>query len=586
MCKQLIQTICRGVLLLVVAVVPLTMHAENQKYENSAEYKMLRDSLFRTFNEGDSARFFRAVKDLQDYLLEQGDLHAYYTQRCNEIVFLLNGQHVFEAYKLALQLSKELSERKLDKEMYMAINMMGHIYRYSGNKESAKRCFHEVLTRMAEAGYTESMPPIYMNLVNIYMEEEPEKALQLIDKAMELAKGVFEDRVFDIETRRTLAYYSLEDWDRFEAGYRAYEEGKKKGLTSVHGRKLEVYHLARHGQVDEAARLALEGDDDPYHTQAEVYQQAGRWKEAYEALKKGAAQTDSINSVILSGSMQGIQQELKYQEQHRASGRRMLYALTAIAGLLLLLVLALLYIVQSRRRHIRQMDRAYKHIVESDQMKTAFIQNVSHEVRTPLNIISGFAQVIADPDYAITDEERKHISHMVMQNTQVVTQMVNEILEMSNVDALTLERNAETRVNKALGEVLARFCHDQNIEHDTIRLASELADDVTCDVEQNVLSRLLTPLLDNAVKNSGGKPVAVRARKEEERLVLTVEDHGQGIPEKEREHIFERFVKLDNFKSGLGLGLTYCRTVARRLGGDVVVDGSYEGPGARFKLTL
>ena len=68
-----------------------------------------------------TARFFKAVSALEDYLSRQGDVHAYYTQRCNEIVFELNRQRIFEAYKLATQLSRELTEKKLDKEMYMAI---------------------------------------------------------------------------------------------------------------------------------------------------------------------------------------------------------------------------------------------------------------------------------------------------------------------------------------------------------------------------------------------------------------------------------------------------------------------------------
>ena len=312
---------------------------------------------------------------MQNYLLQQEDLHAYYTQRCNEIVFQLNRERIFEAYKLATQLSKELTERKLDKEMYMAINMMGHIYRYCGNKESAKRCFWEVIHRMEKEGYTESMPPIYMNLVNIYMEEDPPQALQLIDKAAEIAGKTSPERVFDIETRR-----------------------EAKGMSSVHGHTMEIYYLASQGRTDEAVSMAAQSAENPFETQADILSKAGRWEEAYKSLQKGAAESDSINSVILSYSMQDIQNELSLYDMKREASRRWFYALAAIVCLLLLLVGALFYIVYSRRRHLREMKKAYKKVLASDQMKTSFIQNVSHEVRTPLNIISGFAQVIAKPD--------------------------------------------------------------------------------------------------------------------------------------------------------------------------------------------
>ncbi len=331
------------VIFLLFAVTPV--QAADDAYKETKEYQSLRDSMHRAFNDADSTRFFRSVKALQDYLLQQEDLHAYYTQRCNEIVFQLNRERIFEAYKLATQLSKELTERKLDKEMYMAINMMGHIYRYCGNKESAKRCFWEVIHRMEKEGYTESMPPIYMNLVNIYMEEDPPQALQLIDKAAEIAGKTSPERVFDIETRRSLAYYVLGDIPRFLQGYKAYKEGEAKGMSSVHGHTMEIYYLASQGRTDEAVSMAAESAENPFETQADILSKAGRWEEAYKSLQKGAAESDSINSVILSYSMQDIQNELSLYDMKREAGRRWFYALAAIVCLLLLLVGALFYIV-------------------------------------------------------------------------------------------------------------------------------------------------------------------------------------------------------------------------------------------------
>ena len=378
-------------ILIAVAALQLQMAAKDKSdYKESKEYLVLRDSMHHAFNDGDSARFWKSVRRLEHYLQQQGDAHAYYTQRCNEIVFELNRERVFEAYKLATQLSKELAEKKLDKEMYMAVNMMGHIYRYCGNKESAKRCFWEVIRRMEQEGYTESLPPIYMNLVNIVMDDNPQEALRLIDQAVSIAKDASPERVFDIESRRTLAYYLMGDNQRFLEGYKIYKEGVDSGLSSVHGRKIEVYYLAMQGKVDEAARMALGSDDDPYETQADIYARAGRWQDAYKALQLGTAESDSINSIILSSSMQGIQNELQVYEAKRRVGRIWFYGLSVMIVLLLLLIIALVYIVHSRRRHLREIQKAYLRVLEADKMKADFIQNVSHEVRTPLNIISGF----------------------------------------------------------------------------------------------------------------------------------------------------------------------------------------------------
>lgn len=574
-----------GIFLLLFWTSPV-LAADEPTYKETPEYQFLRDSMHNAFNTGDSSHFFVAVKALEDYLLKQGDLHAYYTQRCNEIVFQLNRQRIFEAYKLATELSKELTERKLDKEMYMAINMMGHIYRYSGNKESAKQCFWEVIRRMEKEGYIESQSSIYMNLVNIYMDEDPKEALKLIDKAASIASKARPEQLFDIEARRTLAYYVLNDKERFLKGYQAYKEGEEKGLTSVHGRKMEIYYLASQGKTDEAVQLAAEIAEDPYETQADIYAKAGRWEEAFKALKLGAEESDSINSVILSSSMQDIQRELRLYEMKRQSERRRFYAMIAIASLLLLLVIALVYIVQSRRRHLSEMKDAYQKILESDKMKTAFIQNVSHEVRTPLNIINGFAQVLALPDYNVSQEERRHIADTMMHNTRIITTMINEVLDMSDSESANTLALVPMPCNEVLKKVIKDFCKEMVVPEERLRFETTLNDDFTILTQEVLLKRIITPLLDNAVKNTKEGDIVIKTTASDSQLQIMVEDKGSGIPAKEAEHIFERFVKLDTFKQGLGLGLTFSRMMARRIGGDVVLDTMYSGSGARFVVKL
>ena len=573
--------------LLAVSTLTVAVGQTRDDYKTSKEYTALRDSMHKAFNNADSAKFYPAIKRLENYLLQQDDLHAYYTQRCNEIVFQLNRQNIFEAYKLAKNLSMELTERKLDSEMYMAINMMGHIYNYTGNKETAKECFWEVIHRMEKEGYTESQTPIYMNLVNILMDENPEEALRLIDKALSIAREISPAREFDIETRRTLAYYQLGDMPKFLEGYKRYKEGTDSGLTSVHGRSLEIYYLTSQGKTDEAVRLAKQSVNDPFETMAEIYAKAGRWEEAYEALGKGTAESDSINSIILSSSMQGIQEELQVYEAERQAQRTKFYAISAIALLLLLLVLALAYIVRSRRSHLEEMQKAYDRILESDRMKTAFVQNVSHEVRTPLNIISGFAQIIADPEYEINQEERKHIAEAVKHNTHLITTMIDEVLEISDSEMTEKPQLSPIHCNNLTRQVISDFCYEIGKEEDIFRFQTALSDDFTINGQEKTIKRVIAPLLDNAVKNNpDDKQIDVKAAAEGGHLTVTIQDYGPGIPASEAEHIFERFVKLNNFKEGLGLGLTFSRTMARRLGGDVTLDTSYAGPGARFKVII
>ena len=573
-----------GVVLMLLSVI--NIHAADD-YKETPEHLTLRDSMLHAFNDGDSARFFRHVKNLQNYLLEKNDLHAYYTQRCNEIVFLLNRQSVIEAYKLATTLSQELLQRKLDKEMYMAYNMMGHIYNYSGNRENAKECFWEVIHRLEKSGYQESMPAIYINLVNVEMSlNNTDEAMKLIDKAAEIADSP--QRLFDIETRRTLLYYSLGDMEKFNEGYLAYKEGKAKGLSSVHGRELEVYYTAGQGRIDEAINMAMKdlAPTEGYEVIIKIYERAGLWQKAYEYLKLENKATDSINTIILSNSMQGIQNEMKVHEADRKASRYFIFGLLATIVLLILLLLAMSYIYNSRRRHMKQLERAYQHALESDKMKAAFIQNISHEIRTPLNIINGYAQVLSSPDFDLSASERKDISQTMMKNTNDITSLVNETLELSSTETgVIAEKKDKVQLHRLIGDEMHKL---QKLTGNKLQMNyhSSLAPDYELMTSEVLLRRIIDTLIDNAIKNTPEGSITVSTSVANDILTISVEDTGTGVPEGEEEHIFERFVKLDDFKKGLGLGLPLCRALCRRLEGNVVLDKSYQGPGARFVVTL
>ena len=101
-----------------------------------------------------------------------------------------------------------------------------------------------------------------------------------------------------------------------------------------------------------------------------------------------------------------------------------------------------------------------------------------------------------------------------------------------------------------------------------------------------MLRRALGTLIDNAIKNTTEGAITLKASALGIQLILAVEDTGPGIPPEQAEHIFERFVKLDEFKEGLGLGLPLCRTLIKRLGGNVLLDKTFKGPGSRFVITL
>ena len=564
-----------------------TVLAQAVDYSNDKTYKELYNAMHRAFNDGDSTKFFPAIQALQKYLYDKDDLHGYYTQRCNEIVFQMNQQRIYEAYKLARELSKELREKKINKEMYMAMNMLGHINRYCGNKEEAKENWHEVLRLMEEHGYYSSMPSIYMNIVDVALDDSPEEADSLLEIAKQISIKHCPERVFDIETRRTLSYYYRGDYDKFMEGYEEYKKGVAEGKSSVHGRSIEVYHESLLGHTDQAVEMARkELGNEGLDAITLIYEKAGRWEDAFRALKKQHLASDSIDNVVLTNSMMGIRDEMMIYEAERDVVRTRFYLMSAVIILLALLAIALFYITQTRRRHLKELKKAYDQVLESDKMKTAFIQNISHEVRTPLNIIGGFSQVIANPDLDPNIEERREIARMTQKNARLITMLIDEMLLVSlNENSEEAKKENQVEINNLMRGVM-KEAEDDLSDKTTIQYDTTLADDFTILTNEYMLKIVISAIVDNAVKYTPEGTITLKAAKPSDtELALTVEDTGCGVPAAEAEHIFERFVKLDTFKEGIGLGLPLCRMLIETLGGTVRLDTTYT-QGARFVVTL
>ena len=578
-------------IILLMMAVPLLSPAANEKqapnYTKDPAYLALKDSVAVSFSEADSARFFTAIRKLEDFLMEHDDLHNYYIQRGNEIIFLLNTRKPYEAYIAAQQMSKEIREKKLDKEKYLGLTMVGHVYNHCGNAEMAKQRLTEAVALLEKEGYYEGMPAYYVSIANLDIDDNPKEALVMLDKASELAKQYAPANYYDIECCKGIAYFNMDDRDNFMRIYAFYEEGKANQQTTVFGNTLEMCYYAYMGDAEAAEAIAREAmDGESQEMLANVYKHLGRWQDAYEAVVAERAFRDSLNSVILSKSMAGIEDEMRLYEAERETSEMKSKLLTIITILFVLLILTFTYISLARRRYIRQLDKAYQHALQSDRAKSIFIQNMSHEVRTPLNIIMGFSQILADPQNTLGTEERLNISKMVLKNTHIITNQIDEMLELSINDTTeTAENDPDVRVADLLATTI-RENKDYTQNGVELIYDNQLPKDFTMSVNKHMLLRMVNSLLDNACKYTTQGTITLRASTDGKELTIAVEDTGCGIDPAQAERIFERFVKLDNFKEGLGLGLSLCRIIATRMNGTVVLDPSYKKTGARFVVKI
>jgi signal transduction histidine kinase len=234
----------------------------------------------------------------------------------------------------------------------------------------------------------------------------------------------------------------------------------------------------------------------------------------------------------------------------------------------------------------RQLEIANERTEESSRMKTSFIQQISHEIRTPLNILSGFTQIITTPDVDLDEDTKKDINLKISENTLRITELVNKMLELSDVSSKTvIERNDQVLAIQVAAQALSNYtlCDKYPIPIDLE--VAEGADEVMMQTNEKAATRILELLLDNAEKFTKEGTIRLKVAEKNGMVEFVVEDTGIGIPASEAEHIFEEFVQLNVYEEGTGIGLTVARSISRRLGGDTFLDVSYHD-GARFVVTL
>ncbi len=227
--------------------------------------------------------------------------------------------------------------------------------------------------------------------------------------------------------------------------------------------------------------------------------------------------------------------------------------------------------ITTRKQVELELIQAKEKAEESDRLKSAFLANMSHEIRTPLNAIVGFSSLLAETDEA----ELRHVyMSLVQENNELLLNLISDILDISKIEAGMIDLvMGRVDVPQLCREVIATFSHKKR---DT---AVELRFD------ENRIVQVLSNFLTNALKFTTKGSITLSYLLEDESQVrFCVTDTGKGIPDEQKHEIFNRFVKLDSFVQGAGLGLSICQSLVKRMGGKIGVE-SREGEGSCFWFT-
>lgn len=399
----------------------------------------------------------------------------------------------------------------------------------------------------------------------LYLREliSKEKATQYYGKCMELARA-----------RGDLAeIYST------SARYYQYMEEYERAVAYIDS-AVTVYK--RNGTKADFASI--------YAVQSWLYEHLGDYKNALEALRESNTirHNDRVEEAQNSlAEMQTLfevgQLEL---EKSRLANRMKFIALLAGGVLLLLLVgwSVYQYVMVRRLKQIRrqltdanqEITRQSRRAMESEKMKTAFINSMCHEIRTPLNAINGFSELLLDD--TLDAHTRREFREQIWTNTTALTTLLENMLELSSlVSSEAPLPQTYTDIGLLCAERLEYQKRQSN--NPQVEYIFKGGGEGSCIIPTNVfyMTRVIDNLLQNAAKFTAAGSVTLSCEKDDSqrRLRIRVADTGIGIDPDKREWVFERFAKVDPFKPGSGIGLYLCRLIVTRLGGEIRVCPEY-----------
>lgn len=337
-----------------------------------------------------------------------------------------------------------------------------------------------------------------------------------------------------------------------------------------------------------------------YATQSYLYEKMGDYKNALKAVR-------TTNNIRFNERVEEAQSSLAEMqtlfevgrlefEKSRLTGRIRFIALLA-GGILVLLLIGwsvYQYVMVRQLKQIRrqltdaneEITRQSRRAMESEKMKTAFINSMCHEIRTPLNAINGFSDLLLEGDH--DHDTRREFREQIWASTTALTTLLENMLELSRLvsseEPLPL---AETDLGLLCAERLQ--IQRELSQNPSVEYVLKGGGRGTCVIPTNetYMTRVIDNLLQNAAKFTAAGSVTVCCDKDDRtrKLRIRVTDTGVGIAPDKQEWVFDRFTKVDSFKPGSGIGLYLCRLIVTRLGGAIRVCPDYRA-GCCIEITL
>ena len=589
-------------ILLAVAFLALSSvasYADKTVAELTGEDREMYDMFRHLLMNGTPEEFYSFADEYAKNLHEKGYMMLYYKLLSNKGFYALRHNQMFRAIQYAKDLDQEVRKDSASEYYYLATGLYGDVYSSSHDMARAERYFKQALEEAGDRDVKFSMR-VYLHLAEMLCMKDPQRALEWAEKAITTSKEVDNIDYLSMSlAMKAYIYYIIGDQTEFFHAYFQYTNLRKMDKPDFNYRYdniLEVAKLTFDKKYDAALAKAKEGNlaVDSALAVVRIYALKGDIDKGFEAMKSRYLELDSIYSIIQDANFNHLAAEtdlMRSREEVKANkmlSRHLRYWLFGATAVFLFIY------IMGRRRLMKkiwargkELKDALARAEESDRMKSTFIKSISHEVRTPLNAVAGFTEVICSPDNQLSDDEKRDMQVRISSNVNLIASIINELLEFSKSESekvVAEKEMADVWVNN-IGQMVIQEAKGKQNTGVVLQFETDLPDDFKIRSNTYRLKTAVAHLVDNAIKFTEKGSVVLRCELQDNHVRYIVTDTGCGIKEEDRERIFENFHKGDDFKVGVGLGLSISRRMLQTLGGDVWLDTTYTN-GARFIISL
>lgn len=322
---------------------------------------------------------------------------------------------------------------------------------------------------------------------------------------------------------------------------------------------------------------------------ANMYYKLGKGMESAQAYRDWKTMQDSLiqnkyreDLAKLKVQRDVVKLEIQNKELALETDKAHARSILLVVGIILLLLFcgALGIFAYSHYRLGHRLRMAKEKAEEADRMKSAFLANMNHEIRTPLNVIVGFSQVLVEED---DRESRRQFANIIQNNNELLQRLIADVLDISKIESKSVSFSYKKWDLPALMKEIESSTSLRMPEGVDLRL--DTCEALVFETDRNRLTQILTNLLNNAIKHTSSGFIRFGYKQKGMMVEFLVQDTGEGIPADKVDSIFSRFVKLDDWSTGVGLGLAICRGLVEQMNGKIWVT-SKQGEGSSFFVEL